>query len=133
MNGTTQNIFNNLEKGFVVAESALNTAGYIPLVSSVSGGIRGTIGALQFQIGLLSALGFGIAAAVSDSEEYSEIAGRSLHYAAHGVGNNLRGTVEVIPVINLLTILYDLSGERYKYAIETEATEPATVTEAPAA
>ncbi len=102
-------------------EHGLNVAGYIPLVSSVSGGIRAIMGKIEV-IGALATAAFIAVAALFNPDaaqrhaQLSKSAEIAVKYSLNGVANIFRGALEIVPFLSLLTCLpYDLMGNRVSY------------------
>ena len=108
----------NVEKTF---EKTGNILGHVPVVSTASGICRLASGQLQFDFGVTAAVLSVIASAFCSGD--NKIACRTAsarlgEQALHGIANMVRGTVETIPLINLLTIPYDMTFNRIGYTSE---------------
>jgi hypothetical protein len=110
-----------------VVETGLNYAGYIPLVSSLSGSLRIQYGKIEV-IGAIAtgALLAGQAFFEQNGEERSKKLNRAVEvlttYATHGVANIFRGILEMIPFLSLVVCLpYDLMKNRFIYPQEERA------------
>jgi hypothetical protein len=117
MNEIQGSLDSSLEK----FEHALNIAGYVPLVSSVSGVIRAVLGKIEVIGGIATGAILAIAALFNPhaSQRHAQLnkaAEVAVKYSLHGVANLLRGTIEVFPLLSLVTCLpYDLMGNRFSY------------------
>ncbi len=114
-----------LDQTLGVFESGLNVAGYVPLVSTISGALRVNYGKLEI-IGAVAAAGIiAVKALFAGTEQYNEFnhAVEILFtYASHGAANVVRGIIEIFPFVSLATCLpYDLLGHRYSYPFENAA------------
>ncbi|MCH9613481.1 MAG: hypothetical protein SP1CHLAM54_04840 [Chlamydiia bacterium] len=111
-------IFDAAEPVCSAAEKALNFPGYIPCVGTLSGGARLILGQVQIALGALCAIGTAVASVVSEVEtEKKELwteAEHSLEFAVHGIANCVRGTIEAMPCVNLITLPYDFIN-RFEY------------------
>ena len=121
------NLFDSLELTESKLEHAANMVGHVPLLSTFSGGMRLAGSVIQAKAGLIGAIASTLGSAIGAMTGHENLrdnglyaAGKSLEQIGHGIGNAVRGSVEVIPIINLLTIPYDIIGARYKYDIETK-------------
>ena len=109
-----------LDQGFAKLESGLNSIGYIPVVSTISGAGRFCYGKYQ----LIAAIACGVFIAFSScvaadkSRRLGEAVDIVWEYGVHGVGNMIRGSVEILPLVNLLCIAYDRTGMRMNYRFE---------------
>lgn len=115
-------VLDMIEPACTVGEKFLNIPGSIPIVSSISGPVRIAAGQLQAGIGALMTIG-GVVAYLTaeleaDQAEYRADTTRSAEFAMHGVANIIRGAVESIPLLNLLTIIYDGTHSRFEYRVE---------------
>lgn len=114
-----------LDNTFGHFEQGLNIAGYIPLVSSLSGGLRFEYGKLEI-IGALAAAAIMCINALfnSDASEKAVLLNKAgevvIKYSLHGVANMVRGLFEIVPFVSLVTCLpYDLMGSRFAYIRES--------------
>lgn len=117
----------SLDQGLASCEKVLNIAGYVPIVSNVSGALRLVYGEVE----VVAAVAVGVflilkALFNSNAEQCSQevCQGRDImvHYALHGLGNICRGSVESLFFIgNLSTLFYDFVLEkRFAYASEVQ-------------
>lgn len=111
----TQTLDTRLER----FERFLNKVGYIPLVSSFSGGVRIYYGIIESICAVvIGALKFIASLFRSDTNERYILeteAAYSLYYVEHGLANIGRGIVESIPFVNLFCIAYDHFASRFSY------------------
>ncbi|HSX11399.1 MAG TPA: hypothetical protein VLF94_06780 [Chlamydiales bacterium] len=115
--------FDQLDQALTPFEKTLNTIGYIPIASMLSGTVRAVYAKVEVIVALaLTAFHF-IASCFSAG--HGEKAARALSYVLHGVANFGRAVVEVIPFVNLSCILYDLTVPRLEYpSIHPRAIRP---------
>lgn len=113
--------YNELDLMCARVEKSLNLPGYIPLISTVSGGFRLLAGKVMTSAAIIATVGFLIASVFDD--QYCEHAKRSIDYIAHGLANVLRGSIEFIPFFNLVTLPYDAST-RFTYNAELTVLTP---------
>lgn len=116
-----------VERVLYTIEQGLNVAGYIPVVSNISGSIRIAFGLTEI-IGGLAAGIFMTAKGLLTGKDRQEklnhvkytIEFIYLPSFCHGMTNYGRGLVEMVPLLgNLSTFLYDKSGYRLRYVSET--------------
>ncbi len=118
---TTEKELNNIQG---VVETGLNYAGYIPLVSTLSGAIRINYGKIEVIGAIASAALIAIRAFANDSQtERAEQLNLALQvitaYSLHGIANIFRGILEMVPFLSLVTCLpYDLLKHRFSYPRE---------------
>lgn len=88
-----------INQGIQDFEGGLNEIGHVPIASTVIAPIRGLLAVAEIVggIGLLMICGF-----CSDSSK-----GWGVIYVQKGLENLIRAVIELIPIVNLLTILYD--------------------------
>ncbi len=117
-------IEDSIDNAFGWFEHGLNIAGYIPLVSTISGGIRIGFGKLEV-IGAIAVAAFTAIKALFNPDpiekhlQLDKAAKILVKYSLHGAANVLRGTLEVFPFVSLVTCLpYDLAGNRFSYVRE---------------
>ena len=110
-----------LDSPFEWFEQKLNIAGYFPIVSIVSGGIRTCFGKLELIGAIVTSAFMAIKALFNpDAEAKRQELDKARHifvkYAMHGGANILRGSLEMIAFLSLVTCLpYDLQGNRFAY------------------
>lgn len=112
------------EQGFYHVETkCLNGAGYIPVVSSFSGAIRGIFGKALIITAIVFTAIFLYQALRQGNEEKFALAKRSGMLAMHGVCNILRGAIELLPLGGLLLCVpYDFYlKKRFCYPEENQA------------
>lgn len=97
-----------------------NKAGYFPILSTISGGGRITLGGLQSIFGTIGALFRGCTYFISRDPVQREYAAENYWQSIHGNMNIQRGLIESIPLLgNGLTFLYDKGiGLRVNYTHE---------------
>jgi hypothetical protein len=109
---------NWLEK---IEQPVLNIAGYIPVISQVSGPLRMALGQCEIIAGLAAAAFMAIAALFNpNAQERQHQLNKALEiavkYTLHGGANLFRGSIELVPFFSLVTCLpYDLFGNRFSY------------------
>jgi len=107
-------INNSLEH---IESNALNPCGHIPVVSTATGGLRVVLGAVEVIAGLAISILQGIVSAyytrTGDDRKCDFSAG--LGTMLHGFANLARGTVEMIPFVNMITMKYDKDPESGLY------------------
>ncbi len=114
-----------IDSGFEWFEHGLNTAGYLPIVSTVSGSLRVSFGKLEVIGAIVVAAFIAIKALFNPDpiEKYLQLEKATqilVKYSLHGAANVLRGTLEIFPLLSLVTCLpYDLSGKRFAYVRES--------------
>jgi hypothetical protein len=100
------------------AEDWVNKAGWIPVVSLVSGYCRYELGKIQTIASLAYAM-IKFVESYFTGEGALKEAKLAAHYAVHGVGNMARGFVEQIFLLgNVLCLIYDMAGFRMNYPLE---------------
>lgn len=105
-------------------EKGLNIAGYVPLVSCISGAVRGMYGKIEIIAGVVAASFLAIAAFFNPNADVSRQWVRKAvdiltTYSLHGIANIGRSWIEMIPLLSLVTCLpYDLMGKRFAYPQE---------------
>lgn len=120
----TMEIEDSLDSWLENVEHGLNIAGYVPLVSSISGPLRMVLGKCEVIGGLATAAFMAIAALfdphpVEKLHQLNRALEIAVKYTLHGAANLFRGTIEAIPFVSLVTCLpYDLSGNRVSYIRE---------------
>jgi len=117
-------IENTLDKSLDKLEHGLNIAGYVPILSSFSGGLRAVLGKIEI-IGAIAAAAIMAVAALFNPDaaqrqaQLNKALQIAVKYSLHGAANMFRGTVESIPFVSLVTCLpYDLLGHRFAYIRE---------------
>lgn len=114
----------NLNKTLNTFEKGLNIAGYFPIVSSFSGLLRINYGKLEIIGGIVAAALIAVSAlfladASERHREFSKAVKVFTDYSLHGFSNIIRGTIEALPFVSLVTCLpYDLLGNRFAYPIQ---------------
>ncbi len=119
-------IQNRLDRALYNVEQGLNTAGYIPLVSTVSGALRANLGKLEI-IGsvaagsLLAIKALFNPTAEGRNRELDKAVEIVITYSLHGLANIFRAILEIFPFVSLATCLpYDhLFKQRFSYPTET--------------
>lgn len=102
-------------------ENAMNVAGYVPILSTISGGLRMTYGNIEVVGAIVAAAFLAIQALfTSDSSAKSDLFNQSgkvlVKYSLHGFANCIRSVFESVPFLSLVTCLpYDLMGNRFSY------------------
>src|SRR5262245_434433 len=91
-------ISRGLEK---VETKILDTLGYIPVVSTFSGIFRTKMGLVEVIVGIATSI-FG---ALANNQIINEFGNKLF---VNGCANILRGSIEMIPIVNLLTLIYDI-------------------------
>lgn len=112
-----------LDQALHTFEKVLNFAGYIPIVSTISGSIRIAYGKAEV-VGAVAAGALLAIKALCNTDadqrardmDYAVAVG--VNYSIHGLANIGRGFVEAIPIINLSCLVYDLTGTRIQYPFE---------------
>ncbi|MCH9631504.1 MAG: hypothetical protein S4CHLAM37_15270 [Chlamydiia bacterium] len=112
--------YDQKEQDLVSMEKVFNIMGYIPVCSSASGPVRSLFGTIQTIVALVKipfTLLFDLFR--ENPKGYGNRTLRNCHYAAHGLGNIVRGFVEIVPLLgNITTIFYDTLGLRISYSVE---------------
>ncbi len=96
-----------------IETKVLNPIGHIPIASTPIGAVRGLLGLVETVAGIgLTILGAAIGASKKDDEygvdqDKYELRNYGIQYLCHGVANIGRGMVEIIPILNMLTLCYD--------------------------
>lgn len=111
-----------LAKTFAKGEAALNLIGYIPMVSTLSAGVRMLGGKLQVVIGFcfgIYSLAVGIKSSRGKIRHFVNFRTCVEHFV-HGILNMLRALIEAVPFLSLILCLpYDhFFKKRFKYALE---------------
>ena len=105
-------------------EQGLNIAGYIPLVSTVSGVLRHSYGKMEIIAGVAAGALFAIVALFNPNAQARQKGLQKavevmMTYSLHGIANICRAWIEVVPFLSLVTCLpYDLMGKRFAYPQE---------------
>jgi hypothetical protein len=117
--------FQSFDKSFAASEKALNVLGWVPFVSTLSGGVRMMAGKIQAVAFAVFASLLFVYAYLSNNQKLLAAADRLTTYIWHGMANVCRGFVEMIPIGgNIATILYDADpASRLRYP--SEAARPA--------
>jgi len=112
--------YKNLDDRLANFEKTLNTLGYIPLVSSLSGTGRIVYGSVETLAGNVSCAYKSCQYFITGNREHRNQAAAHFWYAVHGVLNVQRGGCEFVPFIgNLATLLYDQAARlRANYTYE---------------
>lgn len=119
----------NLNKTLNSFEGGLNIAGYIPIVSTFSGSLRINYGKLEVigsivAAALITVRALFLANASDRDRELKRAIDVFTHYSLHGIANIIRGILEVVPFVSLVTCLpYDLSGKRFAYPVNSHSFE----------
>ncbi len=99
-------------------ELDFNKNGYIPIFSSVTGGMRIINGMVHVIIGI-SKIIFAVQTDIFRNFNYRNKIFKGFYFTAHGISNILRGAIELIPVVgNIAMIIYDIVMPRFKYDLE---------------
>lgn len=116
-----------VERVLYAIEQGLNVAGYIPVVSNISGPIRIAFGLTEMIGGLAAGIFMtakGLLTGKDRQEKLNHVKYTTdfIHLPSfcHGMTNIGRGIIEQVPVLgNLSTFLYDRLGYRLPYVFET--------------
>ncbi len=113
-----------LEKSFRKYEKIGNFCGYLPVVSSITGGIiRSLLGMAQavsfFVASVFKGIGSLFVKDASVKEQMRKDAYICLIYAGHGIANMVRGAIEAAWPVSLLLLIYDFAGFRLRYPTES--------------
>jgi hypothetical protein len=106
-------------------EKGLNLAGYIPVVSMISGTLRSTYGKTLIITGVAGGALLAIVAlfdrnAVGRQKGLEKAMKFLVTCSVHGIANIGRSRIERVPFLSLVTCLpYDLLGIRFVYPKET--------------
>jgi hypothetical protein len=106
--------FDQMDESLTLFESTLNTLGYIPIVSTFSGTARFIYGKVE-AIVALAAVAFHFIGSIAGYAGHEGQVAKALPYVVHGFANMGRAVVEMIPLINLSCIFYDLTGAGLPY------------------
>jgi hypothetical protein len=119
-----------LDRNLSQMEGFFNIAGYIPVVSSVTGAARILYGKIEVVAGIAAAAFLAIKALFSGDRSANEWFDKSLmalDYAIHGAANVIRGYIEIVPFFGLLLCLpYDRCFN-CRLAYPTEVISPRVV------
>ena len=127
-NLTPEIYYRSVEVIFTKIEGVATLVGFIPEASFVSGAVRTVMG-------LVEAISFAVLAAfhwirsqITDSptlrDNFKLYASYEADLIYHGLGNIVRGIVEMLPPIgNWISIGYSLAGERMQYQFEIREAE----------
>ena len=96
-----------LDLVFAKYEKGLNGLDHIPIVSTGSGILRMLASKIMVAVFAILAIVFFIGSLIAHQEEYKMGALRCFHYVGHGLANQLRGSIALLPLINLALIPYD--------------------------
>jgi hypothetical protein len=113
----------SVDKGLTQIEGLLNFAGYFPPISPVSGAAR-MVYAQFLTIGSIACAALKLVASwfTPDAAKKAKLVAESkmfVDYALHGVSNAVRASIEMMPWINLLTLVYDyVASMRHNYKYE---------------
>ena len=110
-------LYKDLEKDF------FNPAGYIPVLGSLTGVCRIAYGSLQCTISPIGTFIENMCGLFTSDRANSirryDGAGASAEHTIHGALNIIRGTVELVPLLPLITCApLDASGLKYRYRSE---------------
>jgi len=123
---TTAASFVNLDSAQATLEkNVFNKAGYIPLVSTVSGILRQKLGLIQVVSSIAMAIFFAVQSLFLTSPREINAAHANakhcLSYALHGIANMFRGGIESIPLLgNAVVYGYDYFEARVGYKTEPQ-------------
>lgn len=98
------------EIGLQFFEDCLDKAGYIPYLSTISGGIRIFYGKIEIITGVALAIFLQAAAFFapdSAQEDLWKETARALDFVVHGLANIARGLFEIFRFVNLICLVYD--------------------------
>ena len=102
-------------------ENIFNKLGYVPVVSSVSGGLREVFGATQVITGLamtsINSLRKAYAKEETSIGQLQKKVDLSKEQVRHGIANMMRAVLEIIPFINFSCLCYDLAKVRIEYSL----------------
>jgi hypothetical protein len=112
--------FDIREKFHSEVEKKLNTVGYVPIVSIISGSARFLFGSLFLIIDVSVVVFCSIADAFNTHPNtYGFRALKHSAYIFHDLTNMSRGVIEIPPFLgNAITLIYDLSERRFAYPWE---------------
>lgn len=104
----------SLERSFAVTERALNSCGYVPVLSTLTGALRLVAGLVQTAVASTFSFLLLLAKRPLLSTRYGFI-------ATHGLANVCRGFVEMVPLLgNMFCYTHDRSTVRMVYAQEAD-------------
>lgn len=111
------NTLAKIEKGF-------NYAGYVPGLSTLSGATRWCAGMIEAIIGLALATFFMFGKVFVTNEKrvmnFTISENYAMEFARNGLGNVARAYIEIIPLINMTTLINDRKWKaRMRYRNET--------------
>jgi hypothetical protein len=89
-------------------EKCLDFAGYVPIVSTISGGIRINYGIAEIVAGLAFAIFNAVLFLYSQDEKFRRDCIQSLDFVIHGVVNVARGHIECLRWVNLVCLIHDV-------------------------
>lgn len=114
-------IINQLNQSLEVAETSIfNFAGKIPVLSSFTGSARIIMGVAQVALGGISLLThYTLGGCFFDDDHLITALEQSSNHHFHGWANIFRGMIEAIPLVNLITISFDIGengdSKRFSY------------------
>jgi hypothetical protein len=88
-------------------EEAFDYFGYIPIVSTISGGLRIQFGNLEMIAGIAFSVLAGLAFIFTRKEEFRKGSVSTLDFVVHGAVNVCRGFIECHRYFNLICALHD--------------------------
>lgn len=92
-------------------EGCLDGAGYVPYLSTISGGIRMYYGVAEIVAGLSLIIFSGLTAHYYNSDDFYKRCTEAADFVVHGVANVARGFIECHRWINLTCLLNDVFVE----------------------
>ena len=105
-------------------EGVFNKFGWIPVIGTMSGALRLTIGKIMIIVGLVMTVYQCMAACISNDPNGHQKAKEYAGYAAHGFMNMCRASIEMIPFVNTIVLVsYDLLIGRFSYSHENQRLE----------
>jgi len=112
--------YKSLDNRLANFEKTLNTLGYWPVISSISGPVRAIYGGVEEMAGSVACVYKSCQYVITGNPEHRNQAAAHYWYAVHGQLNAQRGAIEFVPIIgNLSTLFYDKAmGLRANYTYE---------------
>lgn len=109
MSNVYTEIVQTANTGLQFFEKCLDYAGYVPIISTFSGGVRIFLGKVEIITGIGLAAIFLVASLKSQENKkfYRQEAKKSFDYVIHGIANILRGSIECIRWVNLICLVFD--------------------------
>jgi hypothetical protein len=108
-----------LDQNLADVEIALNFCSRIPVIHVLSGAVRGLIARVQMVASLVFCIHKLLSAAIRLDMRPAWEVKRGLVVGLHGLGNEVRAYLEMLPLSWILMYIYDYGVGRWNYPRET--------------